>query len=245
MARVLLTVMALAFAAPAAAAPIITITYDGQFEAGFDVSTTNPSGYFGAGNNLTGVAARIVWTFDPALASISTSTPTHSSISGTPAQPVGTATVTVNGRSLAIAGNFQSSLSRTTNGSNGSLGINIYDQAPPFFGEAYAYTFFSAFSPAITTSQLDAGFTMTANGSTDRFLGDFRFLYNNYATGELQTVYGRIAPGVGTLTLSAANGVAVPEPATWAMLVVGFGLLGWAMRRRPVRARVIPRPANS
>jgi len=31
---------------------------------------------------------------------------------------------------------------------------------------------------------------------------------------------------------SGANGGAVPEPATWAMMIVGFGLVGSAMRRR-------------
>lgn len=30
----------------------------------------------------------------------------------------------------------------------------------------------------------------------------------------------------------------VPEPATWAMLITGFGLVGAAMRRRPAAARV-------
>lgn len=28
------------------------------------------------------------------------------------------------------------------------------------------------------------------------------------------------------------NGSAVPEPATWAMMLLGFGAIGWAMRRR-------------
>lgn len=37
--------------------------------------------------------------------------------------------------------------------------------------------------------------------------------------------------GVATLTVSAA-GNAVPEPATWAMLVGGFGLVGAVSRRR-------------
>lgn len=43
---------------------------------------------------------------------------------------------------------------------------------------------------------------------------------------------------VDDFTLSAVTAVAaVPEPATWAMLIAGFGMIGFAMRRRPnVRA---------
>lgn len=41
----------------------------------------------------------------------------------------------------------------------------------------------------------------------------------------------------GTLTVSNAV-AAVPEPATWAMMLVGFGAMGFAIRRRKVRATV-------
>jgi hypothetical protein len=42
----------------------------------------------------------------------------------------------------------------------------------------------------------------------------------------------------GSITIRQAN--AVPEPATWAMMLVGFGAVGFAMRRRraPVLAQV-------
>ena len=36
---------------------------------------------------------------------------------------------------------------------------------------------------------------------------------------------------------NATQGGAVPEPATWAMMIVGFGLVGGAMRRQRIRAR--------
>lgn len=41
---------------------------------------------------------------------------------------------------------------------------------------------------------------------------------------------------VGTLTVSTV--AAIPEPATWAMMAVGFGLAASAMRRRKVTTRV-------
>jgi hypothetical protein len=28
---------------------------------------------------------------------------------------------------------------------------------------------------------------------------------------------------------------AVPEPGTWALMLLGFGLIGWILRRRPHR----------
>jgi hypothetical protein len=37
---------------------------------------------------------------------------------------------------------------------------------------------------------------------------------------------------VGTVTVSVAGSGAIPEPATWAMLITGFGLIGTALRRR-------------
>lgn len=39
---------------------------------------------------------------------------------------------------------------------------------------------------------------------------------------------------VALANFSASNFTAVPEPATWAMMIVGFGLAGAAMRRRSV-----------
>lgn len=38
--------------------------------------------------------------------------------------------------------------------------------------------------------------------------------------------------GNGRLTISPVAVAAVPEPATWAMMLVGFGGIGFAMRRR-------------
>jgi hypothetical protein len=47
----------------------------------------------------------------------------------------------------------------------------------------------------------------------------------------------RGAPGLDNVVLLGAAG-AVPEPATWAMLIGGFGVIGGAMRRRSVRAAI-------
>ena len=57
-----------------------------------------------------------------------------------------------------------------------------------------------------------------------------------------------VAPGIytqsvggndTTLTISGSPAAAVPEPAAWALMIVGFGLTGTALRRRRVPARAL------
>lgn len=47
-----------------------------------------------------------------------------------------------------------------------------------------------------------------------------------------------IGPVLDNFSLSIGAAGAVPEPATWAMMIFGFGLTGAAMRRRKVRTTV-------
>lgn len=54
---------------------------------------------------------------------------------------------------------------------------------------------------------------------------------DNHTVGRWNRISGTVIPVLGT------NG-AVPEPATWAMLLAGFGMVGVAARRRKHMARV-------
>ena len=58
--------------------------------------------------------------------------------------------------------------------------------------------------------------------------------YNFADVGELIVTKASVNPGGGAQDLVPVTGsiVAVPEPATWAMMLVGFGGLGAAMRSR-------------
>lgn len=44
-----------------------------------------------------------------------------------------------------------------------------------------------------------------------------------------------IVSGSSTLTISQAMPAAVPEPATWAIMIAGLGMIGYAVRRRSVK----------
>ena len=78
----------------------------------------------------------------------------------------------------------------------------------------------------------------TALGFTQYGGPDLFTLVNNKPVFNFGTFnLSSITSGAATITISAAAG-AVPEPATWAMMLVGFGGLGFAMRRR---AKVVTR----
>jgi len=76
------------------------------------------------------------------------------------------------------------------------------------------------------TTSINFAVTSNAAGSWNNYAGDFKINWlgseNNYnLVSQIITSHG-----------------AVPEPATWAMMLVGFGGIGMAMRRRKVNVRL-------
>ncbi len=72
-------------------------------------------------------------------------------------------------------------------------------------------------------SFLDSSGLAVINGSLDLFRDDFQVGPHESSGGV-----------VDYIQLSVPDGGAVPEPATWALMITGFGLAGVALRRRRV-----------
>ena len=70
------------------------------------------------------------------------------------------------------------------------------------------------------------------SGHPVAFDGGFQFYNNDYTLGSINTSAWDSFGDFGSLSYSASFGGAVPEPASWALLITGFGLVGAAARRR-------------
>lgn len=144
----------------------------------------------------------------------------------------------------------------------GTFGNNDPTVYPPLFNDLYTFTTnFARNASVVITSSIgtrdragavctDADhsgcdFSQNVNFVTNGVKLDLeRFTTTQTGVNEERTLFNfRIPAGVHNIMVRGAagqNGVyagiltlsAVPEPATWALMIVGFGLTGAAMRRR-------------
>jgi hypothetical protein len=104
-----------------------------------------------------------------------------------------------------------------------------------FFGSDISGAFAAG---SVTLTATDASGTSTftiTNATTSSFLGFVSSgpLLSATLTA-VQPTSGPLWSTANDLTLAGAAATpGVPEPATWAMLLMGFGAVGFAMRRRP------------
>lgn len=227
-----------AMAAPASA-KLIPITYTGTVSSGYD-----QTGLFGSsGANLSGAAFVATYLFDTAFGttssysyndwySYSTTSIYGGSAYGT-TSPAVSATVTINGKTVAISTAYASSMSAYNETFYGTQynGQNVSVQDSSNDGSVYKSISLNNYLNSVNGAAISPNFEDVVYGSMDGLNagGSFSAYQYNYSTGTWTNSYANF------VTSFVSNGVgAVPEPATWLMMICGLGAVGVALRRRKV-----------
>jgi hypothetical protein len=241
--RILLAALACAGAATPVIATTYTATYTGKIGFGFD--TTGMFG--GASASLNEVDYRMVYTIDDAApgAAFGT-TPTTSGISGSGTNgPVRLAitikgvTHVLNGSQIGTAATIDE-LHVSGAPYNGlvdkvSHSSKEYSYTPAFYHGWSAETYISSYAQNFVTSP-DFRVPVIYDGTTGTDsqynlveLNDYDYVTRT----QVNYAYMNMRIGEYTFAQVAAPPTGnVPEPASWALLVAGFGLTGGVMRRR-------------
>jgi hypothetical protein len=214
-----IAVALLAGVSPATAA-VKTATYSGTVDQGLDTT-----GVFGPANtSLAGASYIAIFTYDRTLGSSNTiSTSSGGSLFGTNS-PIISASLTINNITWNIAGGADDFV-RTIVGTE----VEHHVSSQKIVGvvtqkDQLTYRGFPPTAPASLDTNVAPVF---AGGG-----GSFNIrTQNNFTNAIMVNAQGSFA---GDAIYSVDDVAAVPEPASWAMLIAGFGLTGAALRRRRV-----------
>ncbi len=151
------------------------------------------------------------------------------------------------GNGTLIEGPVSLSLSTTSAGVatintsdfNANVGANstivFADVLPAISGGLLTLSFSTPFTYDPQAGNLLLDLSRTRTGSD--FFGTFFQASNGSSTVFSRAHnYGSVFIGAGLVTTFSTTTPAVPEPASWAMLITGFGLVGAAARRRRAMA---------
>ena len=149
---------------------------------------------------------------------------------------IASASATIDGANLVLSATAEAPIG-TTAGAVYVWGVNtVGASAPaPFAAEGFGNVLFNN---AITASPGGAGVTVVGDTITDTIalsaLKDVELSPEQFGislwpvVGKGFSGFAEFAPGDGTFAPSLAT--AVPEPADWALMIVGFGAVGAVMR---------------
>lgn len=228
----LLSAFALGVAATPAQAAEFLITYTGTVTEGVDLT-----GAFGAPGDLTGKAFTAIYKLNTGLLSVVSDDGSTAQIFGgteyqNPPFPVSplSATLTIDGITHAISGIYSGKAFQSNGPSDQISHFASHNVGTELHGERLAIENFiwSGVNNIVDTHDYTTPLNYTLQPGD--FGGGGFILHHRdngnfvrYAIGDFRTE---------TVIIAAVTTDAVPEPATWAMMIVGFGLVGGAMRRK-------------
>jgi hypothetical protein len=153
---------------------------------------------------------------------------------------------------LMVAGSAQAAQYLTLTGQSGVFGDD--DVGPGDFNRTFTFDVPTGFTltsltissaatsdPATNLDFFEVSFNGTNFVTVETGLSEFRRLLNQPVLTTGNTIFVRGTAGAdsafsGTITLAnTGGGNAIPEPATWALMLMGFGAAGYTVRSRRVR----------
>jgi hypothetical protein len=211
----------LVLANPAAAA-VKVATYTGSVITGYDTT-----GVFGVANtSLVGATWTAQYTYDRSLSTVNFSGSNYdSSYGGTDyggPSPIIAATITINGVTRSIPSDTYAEASV---GEYFVLNAARRDTIIATTLTSYQLVIYGELTGGPTQLEQNFGPVALTNGA-----GYFAYKLQNTDTGvfthNAEATFGNIT------SYQISDVAAVPEPASWAMLIAGFGLVGATSRRR-------------
>jgi hypothetical protein len=218
--------------AASAHANITTVTYTGTVASG-----TDGTGVFGvAGANLAGDAFTAVFTVNDSVSDELYSSPNLTNLFGGTQDknqsPV-SAAITIGGQTLAISGSYYGQAWQSTLASGEAelfrQAADVGDNGSVNYDVNLWSKIFSYINPVATVADYNQPESYTVQ-TGDFGQGSLTDIQTSDATGA--TVVD-VTASLDTTSVTIASVVsAVPEPATWGMLTLGVGMIGFAVRRR-------------
>ena len=210
-----------------AQATVVTATYTGTVTAG---TACTP-----ACTDFDGSSFKLVFNYDPTTAGFQRNTTNYSHAFG--GGPFGTVPIisesfSINGGPALNFSNFDSggiqSYSDEFESSLG-LGSSFNILTPQLFFVEIASAYINGPSNSIPLS-LTSPFTYTLQAG-DTSSGSIAYRTTDFTSGFFELVAADLSPT--TLTVTVAE--SVPEPATWAMMIIGFAGVGFIAYRRKLK----------